>query len=749
VLSEDFPAHLAGFQAGSLVAGYRLEAQVGAGGSAVVFRARDERLGRLVALKILAPALTADTAFRRRFMAESRAAAAVDDPHIIPVHEAGEAGGVLFIAMRFVRGGDLRRVLEREGALAPRRAAAFISPVASALDAAHRAGLVHRDVKPANILVDAREDRPDHVYLSDFGVSKGATASLSLTGPGQFLGTPDYSAPEQIQGRAVDGRTDQYALACVAYQLLTGAVPFERDQGLAVLLAHLSEPPPSASSRRPDLPAAVDQVLARALAKTPEKRYGTCRNFADALREALGLAPYVSLGSAAAPDHSQPQIAPPQPEFSRPAAPGTGQAAVPTDPAAAATIDSMPGGPAEAAQPDQRERAQPAAIQQAGEQARQEALRAQAQAPASPAKIAPARPRRSQGQEKNQREHPARRPANRALPRWLIVVVSGAAIAVIGVITVIFVLPGTPAPSFSGTSSPLSGTPSLLFARVSSNSNLLPGGSATGVAHLGIGRYEVTFATDVSGCAYVATTVHADSQTLQVFTAGGHSSSDGVYVETKNQGGGLANGPFNLVVDCGRPGTFFAVVGYTANLVRSSPGTTLTSLGVGRYDVNFTSNVGRCAYLATVGDPGNALAFDPVGVYTGSASSSEAVYIETKNKGGGLAADIPFHLAVICPTAASTQIAVVDADGSLARGSVGTHSSSPAPGQYVIATSRSISACAAVATRGSIDQSVPFYPTTVEIVPGPADNAVGIQLRDLLALGGKPASEAFHVAIVC
>jgi hypothetical protein len=206
VLSEEFRAHLTGFGAGSLVAGYRLEAQVGAGGMATVFRARDERLGRLVALKILASALASDLEFRRRFIAESRAAAAVDDPHIIPVYEAGEADGVLFIAMRFVIGGDLRRVLAQEGALPPDRAAAFISPVASALDAAHAAGLVHRDVKPANILVDARRGRPDHVYLSDFGVSKGAVSSVSLTGTGQFLGTPTYSAPEQIQGWAVDGR---------------------------------------------------------------------------------------------------------------------------------------------------------------------------------------------------------------------------------------------------------------------------------------------------------------------------------------------------------------------------------------------------------------------------------------------------------------------------------------------------------------------------------------------------------------
>jgi serine/threonine-protein kinase len=339
-VSEDFPA-LTGFRAGSLVAGYRLEAQVGAGGMAVVFRAHDERLDRMVALKILGPALAADGAFRRRFIAESRAAAAVDDPHIIPVYEAGEAEGVLFIAMRFVKGGDLRMVLEREGALPPGRAAAFISPVASVLDAAHGVGLVHRDVKPANILVDTRPGRPDHVYLSDFGASKGAMSSVSLTAPGQFLGTPAYSAPEQIQGRAVDGRTDQYALACVAYQLLTGTVPFERDQGMAVLLAHLSEPPPSLRWHRSDLPGAADQVLAMGMAKVPEKRYASCRAFADALREALGLEPYHSGDSLPAPGYPRARIAAPQPWFSRPAPAGK---AVAPDPNAGATIDSAPVG---------------------------------------------------------------------------------------------------------------------------------------------------------------------------------------------------------------------------------------------------------------------------------------------------------------------------------------------------------------------------------------------------------------------
>ena len=264
---------------------------------AVVFRAHDERLNRQVALKVFAPATAADQAARRRFIAESRAAAAVEHPHIIPVYDADEVGGLLFIAMRLVRGGDLRGLLEREGVLPPARAAGIVSQVASALDAAHGAGLVHRDVKPANILVAAPAGESDYVYLADFGVSKQATRSTSLTGTGQFLGTPNYAAPEQGRNVTVDGRADQYALACVAYHLLTGMPPFEREGPWAILMAHLSEPPPSVRVRRPELPEAVDRVLARALAKDPEERYGSCRVFAGALRAALGLAP----GRAAVP----------------------------------------------------------------------------------------------------------------------------------------------------------------------------------------------------------------------------------------------------------------------------------------------------------------------------------------------------------------------------------------------------------------------------------------------------------------
>ena len=285
-----------GFAPGSRIAGYLLEEQIGQGGMAVVFRAHDERLDRRVALKILAPALAADEAFRQRFIRESRAAAAVDDPHIIPVFEAGEASGVLFIAMRFVRGGDVRSLVAQFGPLPPGRVAEITSQVASALDAAHGRGLVHRDVKPANMLLDASSGsgRPDHVYLSDFGLSKGSLQASGLTGTGTFLGTLDYISPEQIEGKPVDGRADEYALACAAFELLTGTPPFQRDEAMAVMYAQLSEPPPAVTARRPDLAPSVDAVFARALAKAPADRYPNCREFSDALREAFGIRPYDS-----------------------------------------------------------------------------------------------------------------------------------------------------------------------------------------------------------------------------------------------------------------------------------------------------------------------------------------------------------------------------------------------------------------------------------------------------------------------
>jgi len=275
---------------GTMIAGYRLDDRIGTGGMAMVFRARDEALGRTIALKILAPALTADGDFRERFARESRAASMVDHPNIIPVYAAGEDGGVLYLAMRYVSGGDLHSVVEREGPLSPGRAVSLLSPVASALDAAHRAGIVHRDVKPANVLVDVSPGRPDHPYLSDFGLAKRDTAA-GLTMTGNFVGTAGFAAPEQISGHPARSESDQYALACVAYTMLTGSVPFEHRSPEAVLWAQMSEPSPLVTPLRPDLSPAVNEVIARGLARNPLDRYPSCGAFAGALRQALSMAP--------------------------------------------------------------------------------------------------------------------------------------------------------------------------------------------------------------------------------------------------------------------------------------------------------------------------------------------------------------------------------------------------------------------------------------------------------------------------
>ena len=329
-MSDEFPSAFSGFAIGSQIAGYRLEEQIGRGGMAVVYRAYDSRLDRHVALKILAPGLALDDAFRQRFIRESRAAAAVDHPNIIPVFDAGEAKSVLFIAMRFVHGGDVRTLLDAVGPLPAARAADITSQVASALDAAHARGLVHRDVKPANMLLDATAgggDRQDHVYLSDFGLSKQSLSQTGLTAQGQFLGTLDYVAPEQVEGRPVDGRADQYALACASFELLAGAPPFNRGEGLAVVWAKLSEDPPLLSPRREDLPGAIDDVMARGMARVPAERFASCGEFAAALRDVLGLR------SPDSGPRSVPPVPQPPTEIAMPAAPS---AAPPEDPGAAA-----------------------------------------------------------------------------------------------------------------------------------------------------------------------------------------------------------------------------------------------------------------------------------------------------------------------------------------------------------------------------------------------------------------------------
>jgi len=288
-------------ETGGVVGGYRIESLLGRGGMAAVYLAEDGRLKRKVALKVLSPELAADEAFRKRFVDESERLASVDHPNIIPIYEAGQDDEHLFIAMRYVDSTDLRELIRSEGPLSPERAVSIVTQVAGALDAAHARGLVHRDVKPANVLVAAGAggDGADHAYLSDFGLTKRTQETSGLTRTGSFMGTIDYVAPEQISGTGVDGRTDQYALACVLFQCLTGRTPFPHDDDAAILYSHLSEPPPPVTETDPELPSAVDAVLAKGMAKDKGDRYASCLEFARAARTAL-LGPSGKVGEVQA-----------------------------------------------------------------------------------------------------------------------------------------------------------------------------------------------------------------------------------------------------------------------------------------------------------------------------------------------------------------------------------------------------------------------------------------------------------------
>ncbi|MEU0944131.1 serine/threonine-protein kinase [Streptomyces canus] len=309
------PSELVGRQ----VASYRIEQEIGRGGMAVVYRARDLRLDRTVALKLLAPELARNDTFRNRFSHESRVAAAIDHPHIVPVFEAGETDGVLYIAMRYVAGSDLRHLLDRQGPLPLPTALRIAAQLASALDAAHEHGLVHRDVKPGNILVSrgTDSDHPEHVYLTDFGLTKKSLSLTGFTTVGQFVGTLDYVAPEQISGRPVDGRCDVYGFACVVYESLTGHPPFRRDDDMALLWAHQYDAPPALTEGRPELPSALDGVFTMALAKSPDDRHDSCLAFVADLRSAAtgGHTPTEVAFKAVEPQETRPK---PPPRWAEP-----------------------------------------------------------------------------------------------------------------------------------------------------------------------------------------------------------------------------------------------------------------------------------------------------------------------------------------------------------------------------------------------------------------------------------------------
>jgi YVTN family beta-propeller protein len=277
---------------GTRLAGYQIQALLGRGGMGVVYLA--EQLGprRPVALKLLSAPVATSEAFRERFLRESELAAAIDHPNVLPVYDAGEADGVLWIAMRYVPGMDLAALLARDGALAAEQALAICGQVAGALDAAHARGLVHRDVKPGNVLLAVEGGSVAHAYLADFGLTKRVGGPRGLTVSGQVLGTIDYVAPEQVEGGAVNGLADQYSLGCVLFECLTGVVPFRRASELAVLWAHVHDPPPRLGEYRRDLPAALDEVIGRALAKDPGDRYPSCGALVAGAQGALaGAAP--------------------------------------------------------------------------------------------------------------------------------------------------------------------------------------------------------------------------------------------------------------------------------------------------------------------------------------------------------------------------------------------------------------------------------------------------------------------------
>jgi predicted Ser/Thr protein kinase len=277
---------------------YDIQREVGRGGMGVVYLATDRRLGRRVALKVIVPELAADPQFRQRFEREARVAATLEHPHVVPVYEAGEQDGSLFIAMRFIDGRDLATEVRDHGRLAPDRLARVVLHVAGALDAAHRSGVVHRDVKPANVLLTGTGE-DEQAYLTDFGLTREAASESGLTLTGQWVGTVDYAAPEQILGEPTDARSDVYALGCLAFQALTGKPPYQGAPA-ARLFAHMNDPPPSACAARAELRPEVDAALARAMAKKPADRFQSAGDLGRALAAALaGEAPIEPEGTVA------------------------------------------------------------------------------------------------------------------------------------------------------------------------------------------------------------------------------------------------------------------------------------------------------------------------------------------------------------------------------------------------------------------------------------------------------------------
>src|SRR3954470_16376290 len=295
--------------AGTTIGGYRLDQLIGQGGMGVVYLGAHTENGAPVAVKLLTPELARQPGFRERFVRESQYASSLNHPNVIEVYDAGEQDGVLYIAMQLVEGTDLKHVLTQEGALDPGRAVRLLSQVAGALDVAHQQGLLHRDIKPGNIMIAAG----DHCFLTDFGLSKNVSSdSIALTAQGEFVGTIDYTAPELVLGKKFDSKLDVYSLGCLFFECLAGQPPFNKERDVEVLYAHIQDPPPKITAVRGDVPPALDDVIAKAMAKKPDDRYGTATEFMDHARAVIGEPP---------PPPPPPAGPPPPPPPDRPAAP--------------------------------------------------------------------------------------------------------------------------------------------------------------------------------------------------------------------------------------------------------------------------------------------------------------------------------------------------------------------------------------------------------------------------------------------
>ena len=297
---------------GTVLSGYRVDELIGRGGMGLVYRATNVALDRIYALKVLAPTLSQDAKFRERFTREMRIAASLHHPNVVGIHYAGEHDGIVFFVMDLVMGTDLRQVLVKHGAREPARAVELLSQVGSALDAAHGAGLVHRDVKPANILIE-RPDGEGQAYLTDFGLAKRPDTPSDLTATGLVVGTIDYMAPEQITGGRVDACTDIYALGCVFFQMLTGKVPYERENSVATLYAHVHEPPPPLAGPISDTHPAFAAVIGKAMAKDPADRYLSAGDLARAAAAVLTGVRYSARPTVVAMGDARPLDAPTQP----------------------------------------------------------------------------------------------------------------------------------------------------------------------------------------------------------------------------------------------------------------------------------------------------------------------------------------------------------------------------------------------------------------------------------------------------